>query len=72
MKISLPHWASLALIAAGGAIEALSGSFPAYSVVLKVGGGIVLTLGTTGVLSLPGAGPLAPLAARLTRKVSPQ
>jgi hypothetical protein len=65
MKITLPHWASLALIAAGGAIEALSGSFPAYSVLLKAGGGVLITLGATGVLSLPAAGPLA---ARFAKK----
>lgn len=59
MKLTLPHWCSLALIAAGGAVEAISGSFPAYSVLMRAGGGVLITLGTTGVLSLPAAGPLA-------------
>jgi hypothetical protein len=59
MKLTLPHWVSLGVVAAGGAAEALASSFPTYAALLKVAGGVLITLGTTGVLSLPAAGPFA-------------
>jgi hypothetical protein len=61
MKITLPHWAAIVVIGLGAFLIGLASvpSLSDWGKVLVSLGGSLIAAGTTGVLSLPAAGPFA-------------